>query len=594
MPNYICDAGTDAKVAKFQKRGLEVIRVGTWEPVEVWSSYRQRVSRTPSMAPSEEPGALERNATLLSGGNALSTDLFVRNSPSAFELPGPGKRSSINEKSPSVHLKDLPPPMQTSPPPSANPAKKLFGKMFKKNSRNGGDDDKSQPASPEPSSSEFSSRSKRFSARIGALSVPLSPQPSVFSGRSGHVSSSHSQPHEPILQPPVLGLQAALHSSHSAHPTGRPAHYIWCLRKWAKEKQLNPDSLLKALAVGFHGLNLNLLESHEKKHGKDSVDTSSTGDIEVRFEWSRGKSASSRGKERERQVMLNFKSPNPPRRSSFVENENGLLPPATGEDRNRDIETMSSTYSNHSRASLHSNVVQRSPKSAELGLTLTQGGDGGERSPSRRRSPTISRDDDTGMTDADDGEAKERALLQQQRRLSASDPNPSSGDDNDLPPLPTDGRIRFKLASLVPTPHHPKILGQFKLPFPLPDVAITPNASSSLSYLHSINSTASFSAPYSDSQTSPIPIALRRYESGVGARFLPRTLAPDGSIMRAADVTVSDGKEGGGVDVSTEVLLTAEDIKDVVSSTGLWLCVREGFGGLGRTKRKGDGWHIRA
>jgi hypothetical protein len=42
------------------------------------------------------------------------------------------------------------------------------------------------------------------------------------------------------------------------------------------------------------------------------------------------------------------------------------------------------------------------------------------------------------------------------------------------------------------------------------------------------------------------------------------------------------------------LLLTAEEIKDVVSSTGLWLVVRESIGGVGKINRKGDGWRIRA
>ena len=42
------------------------------------------------------------------------------------------------------------------------------------------------------------------------------------------------------------------------------------------------------------------------------------------------------------------------------------------------------------------------------------------------------------------------------------------------------------------------------------------------------------------------------------------------------------------------LVLTAEEIKDVVSSTAMWLVVREGFGGVGRVNRKGDGgWRIR-
>ena len=39
--------------------------------------------------------------------------------------------------------------------------------------------------------------------------------------------------------------------------------------------------------------------------------------------------------------------------------------------------------------------------------------------------------------------------------------------------------------------------------------------------------------------------------------------------------------------------MTAEEIKDIVASTALWLVVREAMGGVGRDKRKGDGWKLR-
>jgi hypothetical protein len=67
-------------------------------------------------------------------------------------------------------------------------------------------------------------------------------------------------------------------------------------------------------------------------------------------------------------------------------------------------------------------------------------------------------------------------------------------------------------------------------------------------------------------------------------------IGPDGVLRSASDNGIGEME----INATQEILLTAEDIKDVVSSTGLWLVVREGFGGLGRTKRKGDGWHIRA
>lgn len=38
LTNVILDAGTDAKVAKFQRRGLEIIGLAVLEPVEVWGS----------------------------------------------------------------------------------------------------------------------------------------------------------------------------------------------------------------------------------------------------------------------------------------------------------------------------------------------------------------------------------------------------------------------------------------------------------------------------------------------------------------------------------------------------------------------------
>ena len=42
------------------------------------------------------------------------------------------------------------------------------------------------------------------------------------------------------------------------------------------------------------------------------------------------------------------------------------------------------------------------------------------------------------------------------------------------------------------------------------------------------------------------------------------------------------------------VTLSVEELKDVVSTTAFWVIVREGFGGVGKVTRKGDGWRIRA
>jgi hypothetical protein len=91
------------------------------------------------------------------------------------------------------------------------------------------------------------------------------------------------------------------------------------------------------------------------------------------------------------------------------------------------------------------------------------------------------------------------------------------------------------VAVLSPTPHHPKVIALLKIPFPLPDIEVD-------------------------------RVIVR-----------PRSAMTPGTSAVSAD---------GGL------VLTAEEIKDVISSTGLWLVVRESFGGVGKVSRKGDGWRI--
>ena len=69
---------------------------------------------------------------------------------------------------------------------------------------------------------------------------------------------------------------------------------------------------------------------------------------------------------------------------------------------------------------------------------------------------------------------------------------------------------------------------------------------------------------------------------------MPDVLVDAGTLRPRAPAAGLPPPEGdGGL-----LVLTAEEIKDVVSCTGLWVIVREGYGGLAK-KRKGDGWMIR-
>ncbi|KJA17868.1 hypothetical protein HYPSUDRAFT_45863 [Hypholoma sublateritium FD-334 SS-4] len=102
--------------------------------------------------------------------------------------------------------------------------------------------------------------------------------------------------------------------------------------------------------------------------------------------------------------------------------------------------------------------------------------------------------------------------------------------------------VRIKVGTLSPTPHHPKVVAMLKVPFPLPDVEVE--------------------------------------RMGV--------------VRRKGFPSANGVYEDEPREPYSGLTLSAEEIKDMVCSTGLWLVVREGFGGVGRVSRKGDGWRLRA
>jgi len=152
------------------------------------------------------------------------------------------------------------------------------------------------------------------------------------------------------------------------------------------------------------------------------------------------------------------------------------------------------------------------------------------------------RADDSGdVSDPEDSETPWTCTLVVSRSgggASAALPSPSSPDGSGGS---DDATVRVRVATFSPTPHHPKVVALLKVPFPLPDISVD---------------------------------RMQVCRRSVSAQGIAR---PSWNI---------DSPEG--------LMLTAEEIKDVVSSTGLWLVVRESIGGVGKVSRKGDGWRIRA
>ncbi|KAF8489417.1 hypothetical protein BU17DRAFT_72753 [Hysterangium stoloniferum] len=107
-------------------------------------------------------------------------------------------------------------------------------------------------------------------------------------------------------------------------------------------------------------------------------------------------------------------------------------------------------------------------------------------------------------------------------------------------PLTTTATVKYKVATLSPAPHHPKVVCQLKVPFPLPDVEV---------------------------------------ETGAVCR---RVVMSDGSQCSTLSAVV---QRGGGAAQPVPLTLTGEEIKDIVCSTAFWLVVREGVGAWARRKK---------
>ncbi|KDQ08947.1 hypothetical protein BOTBODRAFT_179421 [Botryobasidium botryosum FD-172 SS1] len=610
MTNTITDAGTDAKVAKFLKRGLEMIGLGILEPIEVSISLE-------AIGPD---GAL-RTSQPVQFGTPLSSTLRLQPEPSF---------SSQMTPTPTVDQQ------QTSG--SGGGSRRLFGRLFKKKDNSGTYVVASPPTSPSP------------------YTAALPPTPGFnprSSSPSPHMMSFALPPLEAQLQPPVLGLQASLHSAQQP-PVGRPQAYTWVLRRWAKDKFTGGESWLAGVGGALGGLGLN-------SGTKDSASAAGLG-VEVRFEWVRGKSrggggtgSPGRGKRR---------GENLPESSSFSSaspvTEHAELPPVSPRRANAPLHShavghpASESDHGHGRGQVghprgHGHMVSSSPPHrASI--------DSWRRSPSPNPAPSESVEEDE--EDPEDSEVPWHCTLyvstisslyeqHHQQKQSPygnntnngngsgtghqygklhSNPNPSTAD--------TSPRIKIKLATLIPAPHHPKVVGQFKMPFPLPDVYIpmfppAPSPSGGLSAAASSllpgtfgsgsgfggggGGGSAFSAAAGRPMTSSggygggsgngsgfgnggardrdrgYPTYPHQYQQQHQhrreIRVLPRVITAEGSIRRSPEAAAAD---------NNAIVLTAEEIKDVVCSTGLWLIVREGFGGIGKTKRKGDGWRIRA
>lgn len=447
----------------------------------------------------------------------------------------------------------------------------------------------------------------------------LLPIPPAMGEPESTVTPSSTPSRQLQLRPPILGIQPIFVSSATTSDLGSPLVtgsggttfeaqqqekeskrqlagqkallYVWLVRKWLKRRPGVDGG-------GILGLHLpGALLPSASAYGKDGPAAFSQqqqmieglGPVEVRFEWKRAKGSGRYGKRGRKSLGRgmtvsqggdneNEEKPKVKdngerwgekevRKERSVPDELGLEASAESSRKQRRRATMQVTPEEKLKLEEKKRWSRRlSGQSFSTGTTLSEDMNAAPASPVPSRNPqppasasparkrlSLRKDvDDSGEYDAgeesdpEDSETPWICTLKIRRvggdassnfsRTSSSmnghENGPSKAASNSNVGT---GMLRLKVGTLSPTPHHPKVVAMLKVPFPLPDVEV-----------------------------ERMGVVKRR---GVGAP----------ARQTYAGLT-----------------LTAEEIKDVVCSTGLWLVVREGFGGVGRVNRKGDGWRIRA
>lgn len=362
-----------------------------------------------------------------------------------------------------------------------------------------------------------------------------------------------------VLSPRVENPETVLHGQ-------RALMYVWLVRRWLKRRPSTGGS-----GFGDSGLfgRAKQLQPPYMSNGGHSQETSGGGPpplvyggVEVRFEWKRARGKEGKG------AKTTKKSRRSRGRSAAddgAESDNGSV-------RNRDRAPRDRTRERGDRAldaRDHVKIEERRTKRMSAGsfstTTASEEGDGLLGGRRLHREMTVGEGDES---DPEDSETPWVCTLKIRRSAAAGGcimigflivDLSSDGLSYSAFLAAQNGNsglqvLRIKVGTLSPTPHHPKVVAMLKVPFPLPDVEVERMG---------VVRRKAFSIVPSGSRGDPTPQVILSEHHNPEEPY-------------------------------TGITLTAEEIKDMVCSTGLWLVVREGFGGVGRVNRKVDGWRLRA
>ncbi|PPQ63447.1 hypothetical protein CVT24_004979 [Panaeolus cyanescens] len=456
---------------------------------------------------------------------------------------------------------------------------------------------------PDPTVALSNARQQQLQLRPPVLGIQptfvsaSSPVSNGVASGSGLLSSGYSSNNATTSS---MGLASPLGSARGRGSAENPESvlqgqralmYVWLVRRWLKKHQslgngASGGGSLAADAAGFFSsLSLSKTGGKTKEKGKEkealvahpghihsppygihgvSEGTGGPpplpyGGVEVRFEWKRAK-AKDKGKGKKDRRSRNVTN----QRSRGGGSDNEMERSASVRDRDR---SRGGEESKDAKERVKAAEKKKHRMSTGSISTTTQGSDEADGPGGfglKRKGTSTAIDDEDDDSDPEDSETPWVCTLKVRRSVlqTSAATGVSSITNSMLMPLgaappgssgasPTVVQLhpqvlRVKVGTLSPTPHHPKVVAMLKVPYPLPDVEI-----------------------------ERMGIVKRK--------GFPGAQPGDNEEEEPESQEPYDG-----------LTLTAEEIKDIVCSTGLWLVVREGFGGVGRVSRKGDGWRIRA
>ena len=579
MTNTITDAGTDAKIARFQKKGIELVDLAVLEPVEVWgerseSGKRQAKDRAMWIALDDTGSVVLRPPNPSSKQDPLAPRLSenpftnLPSQPQPDDPPPPYQQqaqspASFTPKTPTLHTEHnkLPPPTGSSNA-AAPQLLKRFSEVRRWFSTNKGPSphgvDQRMGEVPEvrliAGDAGQTIQERRTASVTKVPSRPGDTDTGAVHPSSGAVvNSSPVEDSTPQwrLRPPILGTQA-ISLSASRRQAGEPVDVDLGLEIIGGDGNVliggkRPATVQSALLSTGKGNKV--LNAESIFDGASVVSgTSSMTLVESTFEDFAAQDQASGNERAELYVWLAVKwlkkRSDPPRPSKWNLQSGSTFGLRVGGSFDVRFEWARAKAKARTSGRVGGKNMQ----------ALVAGYEG---------------DDDEGDQHPEDSEAAWVCTLKIRKVGDAQSHSPASaGVDGRATHTPLeiagdsattrrsggdssrDGEkettLRLKVGVLSPTLHHPKVVAMLKIPYPLPDVEVE--------------------------QMTFVKRQGLSGQSGVG--------------------------RGDNNKPYLGLTLSAEEIKDVVCCTGLWLVVRETMRGVGKGVRKGDrqdsGWRYDA